>query len=150
LIDDLVEASQDHDPLIRQLSAFTLGIFDSPVARDRLVVLLDDSDEDTQLNAAIGLARHRDLRCLGTLKRALKPDPAETSTPEQAYERFVAVKNVLKAVEQLAPELGNEDRQQLTALVKALVTSTSDPLLRVSAESALRELESGMPAAATK
>lgn len=141
LIDDLVEASHDQDPLIRQLSSFTLGIFDSPVARDRLAVLLDDSDKDTQINAAIGLARHQDLRCLPTLKRVLEALPPKQATNDQAYEQFVTLKNVLKAVEQLAPELKPDDRQQFTQLVKAFGASTRDPSLRVSAESALRELE---------
>ncbi|MCH8829276.1 MAG: hypothetical protein IID45_06830 [Planctomycetes bacterium] len=60
LLDDLIAASGDDDPLIRQCSAFTLGMFPVRKAREQLIILLENNDEKTQINAAIALARQRE------------------------------------------------------------------------------------------
>jgi hypothetical protein len=71
LLDDIETVSGDNDPLIRQLGAFTLGLLPSPRSRQRLEVLLGDSDEKTRVNAAIGLARQNSTKGLPVFETVL-------------------------------------------------------------------------------
>ncbi|RPI86989.1 MAG: hypothetical protein EHM42_05530, partial [Planctomycetaceae bacterium] len=43
---EVIQTSADEDALIRQLSAYTLGLFDTASARNRLQVLLGDTNHD--------------------------------------------------------------------------------------------------------
>ena len=72
LVDDLVDVSADSDPLMRQIAAYTLGLVSSDVGNERLIVMLDDPDENTRLNAAIALARHQSTEGLRVLEAVLK------------------------------------------------------------------------------
>ena len=82
LLDDIVSISKDDDPLIRQLGAYTLGLLPSPRSRQRLEVLLDDSDEKTRVNAAVALARQNSTNGLPVFENVLKN--AATAEAEQA------------------------------------------------------------------
>lgn len=130
--------SADSDPLIRQLGAYTLGLFPQESARDRLTVLLEDSDLDTRINAAIALSRQQDSRGLSVLRdvleRAVKPVEAGSA---DEYEQFVALKNCLTAIEKLAPSLSADERSALVPLVEPIAASYREPKIRVAAETAL-------------
>lgn len=141
ILEELVRVSADEDPLIRQLTAFTLGLFTDVSARDRLEVLLDDSDGDTRVNAAIGLARQGDSR--GTrvfsdvLKEAAQKKP--TGSPEE-YEQFLSLKNALTAIERLAKGMSPDQRQELIALIEPIAEKYDEPQIRILAKSALQSL----------
>jgi hypothetical protein len=138
----LLAVSTDADPLIRQLSAFSLGLFPQPAARERLAVLLEDSDPDTRINAAIGLARAGDSRGTGVFRDVLHraADGADRGSAVE-YEQFVALKNSLAAIERLAEKLAPEQRQELIPLLEPLATNFHEPKIRISAQTALAALK---------
>ena len=81
----VLESSADPIPLIRQLSAFTLGLLPSEASRKRLEVLLGDSDQSTSVNAAIGLARQDSAAGFKVFESVLADaveKPAVRGTPE--------------------------------------------------------------------
>lgn len=71
LVDDLLAVSADGEPLIRQLAAYSLGLLPSEASRQRLEVMLADSDEKTSVNAAVGLARQDSTAGLEVFRRQL-------------------------------------------------------------------------------
>ena len=143
LISVLIEVSQNPDPLLRSLAAFTLGTFPQPEALNRLEVMLADSDENTRVNAAIGLARQSDVRALQVivpvLKSAANQDATAKSTTE--FEQFLALKNCLKGLEQLSDKLTPEQRAEVVGLLKPLATGYHDSKLRLEANGALQKIE---------
>src|SRR5690606_37473442 len=61
LAENVIEVSDDSDPLLRQVAAYALGIIPEESAHQRLATMLQDRDSYARLNAAIGLARHGSL-----------------------------------------------------------------------------------------
>jgi hypothetical protein len=142
LTEELVTASRDADPLIRQLSAFTLGLFPDIGARSRLEVMLEDADSDTRINAAVALARQGDSRGAGVFKDVLAAaaKPAESGSPFE-YEQFLALKNCLAAIERVAPGLDASERSELIALVEPIARDYREPKIRIAAKGALSALQ---------
>lgn len=142
LSEQIQVASRDADPLIRQLAAYTLGLVADEGAKSRLEVLLGDTDPDTRVNAAIGLARGGDSRgvavFLEVLKDASKPNQPQTSAE---YEQFLALKNCIKAVEDTAAGFTGEQRQELIAALEPIAADYREPLIRVAAKTTLRVLK---------
>ena len=67
VFDALVELTSDPEPGIRDWATFALGTLspqDTPVLRDALAARLDDSDDDTRIEAVHGLALRGDTRAL--------------------------------------------------------------------------------------
>jgi hypothetical protein len=134
----LLTASTDADPLIRQLSAFSLGLFPQPAARERLAVLLEDSDPDTRINAAIGLARGGDSRGTDVFRDVLQRASTEVDHGSAVeYEQFVALKNSLAAIERLAGKLTPEQRRELVPLLEPVAGNYHEPKIRIAAQTAL-------------
>ncbi|MBI5761856.1 MAG: hypothetical protein HZA46_25375 [Planctomycetales bacterium] len=136
LFGDLVQISTDDDPLIRQLGAFTLGLADAETARLRLAVMLDDADANTRINAAIGLARQKDLGGYRVLRDILKSG----SAPH--LEQYLATLNGLAAIKRLAGQFSAEQRSELSSLIEPFAASSADPRLRIDAKQALQALNS--------
>ena len=57
LVEDVAMVSKESEPVFRQMGAYVLGLLPSAESRQRLEVMLGDSDREVQVNAAIGLAR---------------------------------------------------------------------------------------------
>lgn len=142
LSDELLKVSRDDDPLIRQLSAFTLGLFSHEWATSRLDVMLGDSDTDTRINAAVGLARHGDSRGIDVFTEILKSaaETRQTGTPAE-YEQFLGLKNCLLAIERCAAQMSPAQRRDLVTLLNPLAADFREPRIRVAAKSALKALE---------
>jgi hypothetical protein len=138
----LLTVSTDADPLIRQLSAFSLGLFPQPEARERLAVLLDDSDPDTRINAAIGLARGGDSRGTGVFREVLQ-HASSGADPGSAveYEQFVALKNSLAAIERLAVKLTPDQKQELIPMLEPVASNFREPKIRIAAQTALAAMK---------
>lgn len=142
LSDQLQNVSRDDDPLIRQLCAYTLGLVADDGSRSRLEVMLNDSDPDTRINAAIGLARRGDSRGISVFQEVLK-DASQLNRPEAAaeYEQFVALKNCIKAIEETASGFSGEQRRELIAALEPIAADYREPKIRVAAQSTLRVLK---------
>ena len=59
---------------VRAVAAYSLGVVGGSPALDRLAAMLSDTYPGARYNAATGLARHGDARCLPVLKEMLAPD----------------------------------------------------------------------------
>lgn len=139
LLPELLGVSRDDDALVRQLSAYTLGLFPEEPSQERLIVLLDDADADTRINAAIALARQGHARGVEVFKEVLQQAEAR---PEQGdeIERFLALKNCIEAIQRVAPDFSAGDRQQLVSLLEPIAADHREPKIRIDAKSALHAL----------
>jgi hypothetical protein len=141
LIGELTKVSRDDDPLIRQVGAFTLGLFPDDDARSRLEVLVEDSDSGTRVNAAIALARQGDVRGAGVFAEVLKTaTEAKDPGSSDEFEQFLALKNCLIAVERVAGALSADERQRLAALIEPIAADFREPGIRIAAKTALNAL----------
>ena len=138
--------SGDSAPILRQTAAFALGLFKSPEATHHLQVLLESSDKLTGVNAALGLARQGNTHGFTILKDELA-QPVVTSDPQKPDapgEQFRIVKNVLKAVNDLASKFDAKQKQELIPLVEQLSSNHPEIRIRVDAEAALNALRSAV------
>lgn len=153
LTEDLVEVSADDEPLVRQMSAYALGLMPQKSAKQRLRVLLANSDANTRVNAAIGLARQGTTEGVSVFKKILadgaRPDenaaapPRTASADEQRqaasrrFERLLALKNAIKAVGKLSGEFSAKQRQEFIGLLGPLAENHREARIRSDARSAL-------------
>ena len=157
LAGDLVKVSKDGDRMIRQLGAYTLGLVPGETARQRLAVLLGDRDVNTQVNAAIGLARRKSTEGFPVFKTVLveaarlaegknrdhRTAPSQAESADSAkFERLLVLKNVLKAVELLAGALTARQRSELADLLAPIAEGYPVRQVRVHAGQALKKLRS--------
>lgn len=145
LFEDLVETSRDESPIFRHQAAYIFGLIGTPEANKRLAVLLEDPDQMTRINSAIGFARNGALEGLPTFHEIfvegvdwnLNPSAVQTREQEEEYfERVLMLLNSIKAVNQLAPRISPQDRSQFAGELKKLADSTRDNVLRSDAVSA--------------
>ncbi|MFN0052949.1 MAG: HEAT repeat domain-containing protein [Planctomycetales bacterium] len=136
------DASRDGEPLIRQLCAFTLGLFPQPQARERLLVLLEDSDPNTRINAAIGLARQGDARGAAVFEDALRQATTSTaSSNEEKMEQFLVLKNALAGIDRVAGSLSVSQRTSLIGLIEPIARKFPDGKIQVTAQGTLTALQ---------
>ncbi len=118
----IIEVSQESELLSRHQATFILGTLTSPEARERLGALLEDSDQMTRVNAAVGFARQNSTQGIPVIERLFVEaaewtlDPSAVKTDEQAtqhFERVMLVTNGMLAVQNLAPQLDAETRTRL-------------------------------------
>jgi HEAT repeat protein len=149
LVDAVISASESQDSILRQHGAFALGLIGGPAAQSRLGELLEDPDEMTRLNAAIGFARQDSPRGLAIFQQVLKQAadwPAELNTPkdvETSFEKQLILRNTLLAIEQLGPALSDADRKEVVSELKTIESSLPDQALRLRAKEVRIGLEKG-------
>ncbi len=153
VVQDLIAASTESDPLIRQMGAFVLGLFSTEEANQQLQVLLEDGDSAVRLNAAIGLTRQQSTEGIEVFKETLvraSNSATSTQTPNSAnaaeiaaqqFEQSIALQNTFRAIEQLADVFSTEQRDDLLALAKPLAKNYQDDKVRIAALSAVAQLE---------
>ncbi len=132
----VLEASSDPAPLVRQLSAYTLGLLPGEASRKRLQVLLSDSDFSTQVNSAIGLARQDSTAGFSVFVSVLRDattKPAATGSLEERAQ-FTQIANTLKALQIVAPKLSDMQRKELGSILEPMTRTYREPRLRVEAQ----------------
>jgi HEAT repeat protein len=140
LVSDLVTASGDSDPLIRDVSTFALGLVPTDASQDRLKVLLSDADRNTRVNAAVGLARQRSTSGFPVFKDVLQSASSQPTGAPSELESLLSVKNSLHAVKVLAGEWTGPQRSTLVALIDPIAQHHAEPRLRTDAIDALVSL----------
>ncbi len=131
LVEDVIAVSHEPKELFRQVGAFTLGFLPCAESRDRLEVLLSDSDRAVQVNAALGLARQNSTLGWPVLLESLKKakDTSETQTGMD----LVILQNALKAVERLDAKWTKAQKQELIALVQFISKTHKENRIRIDA-----------------
>lgn len=140
----LGQLATDPDPLLRQTAAFTLGLFDHPDAKQRLLVSLEDEDAKTRVNAAIALARHGSTAGYPVFRQVLddaRQPVAESESRDAQFEQLVILKNVLRAVADLAVNLDPDQRREMIRAIEPVSETYSEPQIRVAAQGALATLK---------
>ena len=151
----LIEVSQDSDPLIRQVCAFTLGLIPGDRVDQRLRVLAEDRDANTRINAAMGMSRRGMPEAFDALIELLKSanEPVNPTTMEgdtevekkirarsQENMNQVVLGNTLTALRDLADAITDEQRQQAIAICTSLSEDASNIKIRIEAGTTLRAL----------
>ena len=113
---------------LRSTAAFALGVIGGDEALEELNQILSDPYPNARYNAALGMARHGDLRARNVLMAMLTPDNpqvvlGEKSSSEKKIKRIRVLVNGIRAVRLLSnhhrgEQLGNL-RTQLEKLAKA-------------------------------
>ncbi|MAG92413.1 MAG: hypothetical protein CMJ48_01495 [Planctomycetaceae bacterium] len=135
LVDELVEITTESDPLLRQLGAFALGLIPGEISRRRLTVLVEDTfDASTRANAAIGLARQGSTAGYEAFRDVLTNDSTE-------IEHLLALKNVLKAIGELADRWEASQKTELTGLIEPLAEGSVETAIKIEAGRALLALK---------
>lgn len=136
----LVTLSEDPDPTLRRAAAFALGLVPGEQSQQRLTVLTEDpADWMTSVNAAIGLSRQKLTAGYAVFLKALAP-PNAADTTEAQQEHVLILKNVLKAVGDLATHWEAAQRSELKAKITPLAEDSGEPRIRVDARGALAAL----------
>ena len=156
ILSQLTSAAQDSDASIRHLAAYVLGLVSGPNAMDQLRVLLLDSDESTQVNAAIALARNADTRGIPTILRQLRLGATAVSSEpinefsaasqqdtltDRLFDQSTALVNCLTAVCKLWNRISGEDKTNLVAAIRKLQSVHASPGIRMHAAAVLREIQ---------
>ncbi len=156
LVDRVITASQSPDPVLRQHGAFALGLSGGPAAESRLSELLEDPDQMTRLNAAIGFARQDSTRGLDVFLQVLKQSaewPAEANSAkdvEASFEKQLMLRNTLQAIEKLGPKLDAAGRKEFVGELEKLESSVPDQAMRLRAKEVRIGLEKGLAPVATR
>lgn len=153
--DRLLEVSQDSDPLIRQVSAFTLGLIPGKAVDQRLRVMAEDRDPNTRINAAMAMSRRgmpeAFVALLDLLKTANEPVNPASMDGETEVERKIQARsqenmnqvvlgNTLTALRDLSGVLTEEQRQQAIALCRPMAEDASNIRIRIEAGLTLKAL----------
>lgn len=159
LAERLIALTAEDDRSIRQVATFTLALFDGNTSQRRLVVLLNNADENTRLNAAFGLARRHSIECLPLLESYLQEagktqnlEPSDLADKKQRLELSekklrqepLVLKNIFQALRDLQKQLDADQRAALQKLVQPLAADYPNSVVRVAARKLL--LEFGRPA----
>lgn len=137
----LIALSSDSTELIRQLSAYILGLIPTETARARLKVLLDNPDSATRLNAAIGLARQGSTDGYSVIKSELQSANRDvTPSGNEEVLLFTRIANGLKALQHIAGDLTEAQRSELREVVEPIATNFREVKLRMEAKQLLLDL----------
>ncbi len=135
----LIRFSEESDPLLRRAAAFALGLVPGPETEQRLTVLMEDSSDGmTAVNAAIALSRRDSTVGYGVFVKALS-EPAGT-TEEDEQDRLLILRNVLRAIGNLAAKFTPDQRASLKDRIGKLANGSEEVRVRVDAQAAAAAL----------
>jgi HEAT repeat protein len=152
VVGDVIAVTFEQQPVLRHTATYTLGLFDSPAADERLAVLLEDTDPKTQFNAAVALARGGSTEGLPVFETVLEEAqsnpqvsggplrPDDSGEQNQAFEQALMLSNTLKALEELTGAMSVEQRQRVAEQLAPLADAYPQPQLRIEAGDVLRQL----------
>ncbi len=156
VLEQLRLAAQDPDPAIRHLTAFVLGLVSGPDAIKQLQVMLLDGDRMTRANAAVALARNGRTDGVETfgelLATAAQPmDRAEfvslsaeqqqETLAMQKFEEPIILRNTIRAVAALWPQISEADRSQLATSLSQIAADHAATDIRMQARALLDDVQ---------
>lgn len=146
LIDSCNERSSSGDlperDEIRSTAAFALGVIGGGQAQDRLALLLADANHNVRFNAATGLARHGDQRCLSVLIGMLDPASRAGIDDElddglKRRQKLTILTNGIFAASRMVTASKGNDLQSLEDALQHLIDSDENRAIRTKAKEAL-------------
>jgi len=130
---------------IRSAAGYALGVLGTEAAKGRLESMLKDAYPNARFNAAVGLARHGNLKSTPVLLEMLDPDNAAVvqGEPEGSYgfKRSVVMINAIRGVDRLAEFHSPEELKPLLDALKSLDDGENiDSETRLIAKDAVRKI----------
>ena len=156
LVRGLIESSTDESTLIKQFSAYALGLLPSDESLDHLTALLADADEMTRVNAAVGLARNDRPEGFDVFVEVLqstadkpgkeqlsKMNDADRVTAMNRYqiEQPMMLNASLTALTDLVEQLNTEQKSELSVLLKPIAEGYEQAKLRTDADTLLKKIK---------
>ena len=156
LVEALIESSGDENKLIRQYSAYALGLLPTKKSMEHLGVMLSDADEKTRVNAAIAMARHDRADGFDVFADVLvdclhKPTPAELSKLKDTdriaalnryqIEQPLMLKNAIRAIKNLTPKLNAKQKATAAKNLQPIAAEYELKELRKDAELLIEALK---------
>lgn len=139
--------SQESEPTLKRAAAFTLGLLpnrnEGPAAAERnqrLTVMLNDADWMSSVNAAISLSRWKSTAGYPVFLKACQSTVDQTK-PEAVQDDITVLRNVLRAIGELASQWDDAQKAELQTAVKALAEQHHEQRIRVDAEATLAALQ---------
>ncbi|MEZ6039653.1 MAG: HEAT repeat domain-containing protein [Planctomycetaceae bacterium] len=138
VLQQLRQAVQDEDPVIRHLAGFAVASVSGDDSIAMLKVMLDDADSKARANAAIGLARNgltdgvdQLQALLASSGEAFDMSSVQSLSPEEQLmeknrfevEQPMIARNCLRAILELWPQIPSEKQAELSKLVDELARS---------------------------
>ncbi|HEX4130867.1 MAG TPA: HEAT repeat domain-containing protein [Pirellulales bacterium] len=146
VLDVLLKASDDPEPVIRSTAAFALGAYGGDEAQQRLERLLNDAYPDVRYNAATTLARLGNAAAVPVLVEMLDPKSsagiaAEEEEGAREYKQTTIYVNALRAAGDLAQSAQAEQFDTLREAIERLRACHPTGAVDVQARDALRALD---------
>jgi HEAT repeat protein len=156
LVRTLIDSSGDQSVLVRQFSAYTLGLLPVESSLDHLVVMLSDADEKTRVNAAIGLARNDRTDGLdvfgdvlvASLEKLDKSAISKLNDEErmEALNRYqieqpMMLNNTLRALSSIGPKLSADQKTKIAGQLKPIASSYDHQAIRKDAQLLIDKLK---------
>ena len=138
---------------VRAVAAYALGVLAGEEERERLATMLKvEAYPNARYNAATGLARAGDVRCIPILKEMLNPDndaaaKDERGTRDQDNKRIIVLRNGIQTTVVLAQKNSTADLSPLKIALQTIIDSdlaaikTDRGKLQIAAKEALRMLD---------
>ena len=147
---------------LRSTAAFVLGLISDEMATAQLASMLGDTSEDVRYNAAVGLARHGDERCVPWLIKMLEGQVSEETTENKnltsqeitqwrTTKKQLVITTALRATSRLVASQPAFDLGELQAAVTQVGDDKLlDPSIVQEAERLLKQLDDfGEPSSTT-
>ncbi len=151
--------TQDSDPALRHIAAFTIASVSGPECINQLKVVLLDADAKTQANAAVGLARNGSSEGFAVLRELLvechkvyQPATTGNATDDQSggqaarlaaaqyeVEQATIARSCLRAVEDLWPILSGEQRKEMIDVIMIVADKQNAADVRLHAAQFLKD-----------
>ena len=156
VLNQLKLAAQDEDPAIRHLAAFVFGLVSGQKSVETLEVMLLDGDQMTRANAAVGLARNGSAAGIDTFIELLEagakpmdrsefqnlsPEEQQEELAKRSFEQPIILRNSLRAVSSLWPQIPAEQQQRLQAILAQLAEDGAAADIRLQADTLLKQTQ---------
>jgi hypothetical protein len=160
VLEQLRRGAQDPEPAIRHLSAYCLATVGGESALSQLQVMLLDGDRFARANAAVGLARNKRSEgatvLLEFLASADQPFDESSVSGLSRQDQVVAkanypgeqarlVRNCLKAVEEIWPQLSAEQQAEALRSATKIAESFTAADVRLQASAMIRDIQNPDP-----
>lgn len=137
---------------VRAVAAYALGVLGGEEEKERLAKMLINSYPNARYNAATGLARAGDVRCIPVLREMLQPDNELAARDERGQrdkdnKRVIVLRNGIQTTIVLAQKNPTADLSPLKKDLQTIVDSdlavikTDRSKLKTAAKEALRVLD---------
>ncbi len=151
----VIDVSNDEDAMLRQVGAYSLGLFEGEASTQRLRVMTEDSDLYARMNAATALARRKQTDGLPVLIEFLKlaPQPVDRSKMDaktdierknladsQESSNAVALLTVFKSLRDLAGVLDESQKQTVLPLCESIAKDFPIIKVRIDANETVKTL----------